>query len=61
MYGGDWPISVLAGGYARTWEAVGALLAPLADAERAAVLGGTAARFYRLDPDLLDAAHDAAV
>ncbi|MEU4052482.1 amidohydrolase family protein [Streptomyces olivaceus] len=60
MYGGDWPISVLAGGYARTWEAVGALLAPLAPAERTAVLGGTAARFYRIDPDLLDAAHDAA-
>lgn len=61
MYGGDWPISVLAGGYARTWEAVCELLAPLAPHDRAAVLGGTAARFYRLDPALLDAAHDAAV
>ncbi|CAL9355038.1 amidohydrolase family protein [Streptomyces sp. enrichment culture] len=60
MYGGDWPVSVLAGGYARTWEAVGAFLAPLAPAERAAVLGDTAARFYRIDPDLLSAAHDAA-
>ncbi|MFF0228217.1 amidohydrolase family protein [Streptomyces sp. NPDC004629] len=61
MYGGDWPISVLAGGYARTWEAVCELLAPLAPDDRAAVLGGTAARFYRLDPALLDAAHGAAV
>ncbi|MFJ8794872.1 amidohydrolase family protein [Streptomyces sp. NPDC102462] len=61
MYGGDWPISVLAGGYARTWEAVCELLAPLAPDDRAAVLGGTAARCYRLDPALLDAAHDAAV
>ncbi|WP_432097721.1 amidohydrolase family protein [Streptomyces sp. WAC 04229] len=61
MYGGDWPISLLAGGYARTWESVCALLAPLAPDERAAVLGGTAARFYRLDPALLDAARDAAV
>ncbi|WP_267714424.1 amidohydrolase family protein [Streptomyces sp. CoH17] len=61
MYGGDWPVSLLAGGYARTWEAVGELLARLAPGERAAVLGGTAARFYRLDPALLDAAHDAAV
>ncbi|MET7323544.1 amidohydrolase family protein [Streptomyces sp. NPDC005549] len=60
MYGGDWPISLLAGGYARTWESVCALLAPLAPDERAAVLGGTAARFYRLDPALLNAARDAA-
>ncbi|MFJ5842425.1 amidohydrolase family protein [Streptomyces shenzhenensis] len=61
MYGGDWPISLLAGGYARTWEAVCELLAPLAPDDRAAVLGGTAARFYRLDPALLNAAHGAAV
>jgi L-fuconolactonase len=60
MYGGDWPISLLAGGYARTWESVCALLAPLAPDDRAAVLGGTAARFYRLDPALLNAARDAA-
>ncbi|MEU1301477.1 MULTISPECIES: amidohydrolase family protein [Streptomyces] len=61
MYGGDWPISLLAGGYARTWEAVCELLAPLAPDDRAAVLGGTAARFYRLAPALLNAAHGAAV
>ncbi|MFE0418314.1 amidohydrolase family protein [Streptomyces tendae] len=61
MYGGDWPISLLAGGYARTWESVCELLAPLAPDDRAAVLGGTAARCYRLDPALLDAAHRAAV
>ncbi|MFD8540283.1 amidohydrolase family protein [Streptomyces rubrogriseus] len=61
MYGGDWPISLLAGGYARTWEAMCELLAPLAPDERAAVLGSTATRFYRLDPALLNTAHDAAV
>ncbi|MEU6455041.1 amidohydrolase family protein [Streptomyces sp. NPDC047065] len=61
MYGGDWPISLLAGGYARTWESVCELLAPLSPDDRAAVLGGTAARFYRLDPALLNAAHRAAV
>ncbi|MET9358467.1 amidohydrolase family protein [Streptomyces sp. NPDC006617] len=61
MYGGDWPVSLLAGGYARTWEAMCELLAPLAPDDRAAVLGGTATRLYRLDPALLDAAHDAAV
>ncbi|MYS70911.1 amidohydrolase family protein, partial [Streptomyces sp. SID5926] len=61
MYGGDWPISLLAGGYARTWEAMSELLAPLTPDERAAVLGSTATRFYRLDPALLNTAHDAAV
>ncbi|MEU6571547.1 amidohydrolase family protein [Streptomyces parvulus] len=61
MYGGDWPISLLAGGYARTWESVCELLDPLAPDDRGAVLGGTAARVYRLDPALLDAAHRAAV
>ena len=46
MYGGDWPISVMAGGYERTWDAVTALVAPLAPSERDAILGGTAARVY---------------
>ncbi|WP_406296371.1 amidohydrolase family protein [Streptomyces sp. NBC_00624] len=61
MYGGDWPVSLLAGGYERTWEAYGKLLAPLDPDDRAAVLGGTAAGFYRIDAALLDAASDAAV
>ncbi|SIS19926.1 amidohydrolase [Microbacterium sp. RURRCA19A] len=51
MYGGDWPISVLAGGYPRTWDALDALLAPLSAEERAAVFGGTARRTYAIDPD----------
>lgn len=61
MYGGDWPVSVLAGGYGRAWETYGELLAPLSPHDRAAVLGGTAARFYRIDATLLDAARHAAV
>lgn len=48
MYGGDWPISVLAGGYRRSWEAITSIVAALSPAERAAVLGDTAARFYRI-------------
>ncbi|WP_320774342.1 amidohydrolase family protein [Streptomyces sp. CRN 30] len=60
MYGGDWPVSVLAGGYARGREAYEELLAPLSAADRAAVLGGTAADFYRIDAALLDAARDTA-
>ncbi|WP_399881618.1 amidohydrolase family protein [Streptomyces sp. BBFR51] len=61
MYGGDWPLSLLAGGYERTWASFRELLAPLAPADRADVLGGTAARFYRIDAALLNAARDAAV
>lgn len=49
MYGGDWPISLLAGGYERTWGALHTILAELGAHERDAILGGTAARFYRID------------
>ncbi|WP_136588125.1 MULTISPECIES: amidohydrolase family protein [Actinomycetes] len=48
LFGGDWPVVLLAGGYARAWSAVTGALAALDDAERAAVLGGTAARVYGL-------------
>jgi len=48
MWGSDWPVSVLAGGYRRAWDATQELLAPLDEADRAAVLGGTATTFYRL-------------
>jgi len=53
MYGGDWPISVLAGGYARVWQGLRPLFAELPDRHREQVLGRTAARFYRLSPDRL--------
>jgi L-fuconolactonase len=58
MYGGDWPISVLAGGYERTWTAVTEILAGLSPSERTAILGGTAARFYRI-PAVVMAGGDA--
>lgn len=48
MFGGDWPVCVLAGDYARMWAGVTDLLAGLTDSERARVLGGTATEFYRL-------------
>jgi L-fuconolactonase len=48
LAGSDWPVSVLGGGYSRVWEATHALLAPLSNAERADVLGGTATRVYAL-------------
>jgi len=49
MWGSDWPVVDLAGGYAAWWEATGRLLpAGLSAEDRAAILGGTATRFYGL-------------
>lgn len=56
MHGGDWPISVLFGGWEKTWAVAQQLYAPLADAERAALLGGTATATYRLDAGRLASA-----
>jgi L-fuconolactonase len=55
MFGSDWPISVLAGGYIRVWDELSSLFGELPDAERAAVLGGTAARFYGIPAERLTA------
>jgi L-fuconolactonase len=46
MWGSDWPVVNLAGGYARWHDTALSLLQGLAAAEQDAVLGGTAARFY---------------
>ena len=46
LWGSDWPVVNLAGGYMRWQEATETLLATLSDAERDAVLGGSARRFY---------------
>ncbi|MEV0797585.1 amidohydrolase family protein [Kribbella sp. NPDC050281] len=48
MYGGDWPVSMLAGGYPKVWAETQRLLETLAPAERARILGGTATEFYRI-------------
>jgi L-fuconolactonase len=50
MFGGDWPISVLAGGYRKVWDETARLLDGLAltPADRARVLGGTAVEVYRI-------------
>ena len=50
MYGGDWPISVLSGGYDRVWDGLTVLFDELSNADRARILGETAAEFYRIDP-----------
>jgi L-fuconolactonase len=49
MWGSDWPVVELAGGFERWREASLGLLEALGDAESAAILGGNAARFYGLD------------
>ena len=56
MVGGDWPISVLFGGWEKTWDATRGLLAQLSATECDALLGGTATRTYRLDARRLAAA-----
>jgi L-fuconolactonase len=48
MWGSDWPVVNLAGGYARWREAAVALFAALSTYERDAILGGTALKFYDL-------------
>lgn len=49
LWGSDWPLVKLAGGYDAWWQATQALLAPLSEPEREAVLGITAARVYGLN------------
>lgn len=46
MWGSDWPVVNLAGGYDRWMEACQARLSALSGGEQAAIFGGTAARFY---------------
>lgn len=48
MIGGDWPISLSVGGFTRAWTSITDCLDALTDSERAAVMGGTATRFYGL-------------
>lgn len=48
IWGSDWPVVELAGGYDRWWAATQALLQPLTRVERERVLGENAERFYRV-------------
>ena len=48
MWGSDWPVVDLAGGYDRWRDAALDYLARLGHDERRAILGRTAAEFYRL-------------
>jgi L-fuconolactonase len=49
MFGSDWPVCLLAGDYASVWRETNLALGGMSEAERAAVLGGTAQRVYRIE------------
>lgn len=46
LFGSDWPVCELAGSYRQVLDALLEVLGPISADERAAVLGGTASRFY---------------
>jgi L-fuconolactonase len=46
LWGSDWPVVNLAGGYAKWFAAIETLLADLSPDEQAAIFGGNAARIY---------------
>ena len=48
MFGTDWPVCTLAGTYQQVVDALNDALGPISDAERDAIFGGTATRFYGL-------------
>ena len=48
MFGSDWPVAALRGGYSKVWRETGRALARLSRNERDLILGGTAIAFYRL-------------
>jgi L-fuconolactonase len=48
IFGSDWPVALLAGTYAKVWEETNKVLQGYSQPEIDAILGGTAARFYRI-------------
>jgi L-fuconolactonase len=48
MFGSDWPVANLRGGYGKVWRETNRVLARLSRDERDRILGGTAIAFYGL-------------
>ncbi len=48
MFGSDWPVANLRGGYSKVWRETDLALAGLSQDERDRILGGAAIEFYRL-------------
>lgn len=49
MVGSDWPVCTLAASYGEVLDIVSTYIEPLPDDDQAAVLGGTAQKFYELE------------
>ena len=49
MFGSDWPVCILAGDYNKVWVETNKALEGYSQADRDAILGNTAAQFYRLE------------
>ncbi len=50
MFGSDWPICILNGGYHKVWSEVSSILDTLSAVDRHWILGQTALHFYRTPP-----------
>jgi L-fuconolactonase len=50
MWGSDWPLTVLAGGYGHAWDVMSSLVAELSPDEQERILAGTATSVYELSP-----------
>lgn len=48
MFGSDWPVCLLAGDYQKVWTETNRALEGCSEAEKDALLGGTAARVYNI-------------
>lgn len=48
MFGSDWPVANLAGDYGKVWTETNKAIAGCTEEEQQAILGGTAAQFYRI-------------
>jgi L-fuconolactonase len=48
MFGSNWPVCGVCGGYGKVWREINRALAHLSSDERDRILGGTAVAFYRL-------------
>jgi L-fuconolactonase len=48
MFGSDWPVCILGGSYRSVWANTQALITDLSQAEKEAIGGGTAVKFYNI-------------
>jgi len=48
MFGSDWPVCILAGDYNKVWVETNKALEGYSPADKDAILGNSAAQFYRL-------------